>query len=86
MEIPGIRDSKRLVYSSKGVQMFFPALFVYLLQHACTLSLSLCLQAVEGAVGLPVSVQCVALSWQEELCLRLMKEVETVVHEKRTNI
>ncbi|KAL8178746.1 UNVERIFIED_CONTAM: hypothetical protein K2H54_056058 [Gekko kuhli] len=43
-------------------------------------------KAVEGAVGLPVSVQCVALSWQEELCLRLMKEVETVVHEKRTKI
>ncbi|XP_044884759.1 vitamin D3 hydroxylase-associated protein-like isoform X2 [Mauremys mutica] len=33
-------------------------------------------QAVEGAVGLPVAVQCVALPWQEELCLRFMKEVE----------
>ncbi|NWS55766.1 FAAH1 hydrolase, partial [Chunga burmeisteri] len=39
-------------------------------------------QAVEGAVGLPVAVQCVALPWQEELCLRFMKEVETLSHEK----
>ncbi|KFR00263.1 Fatty-acid amide hydrolase 1, partial [Nipponia nippon] len=29
-------------------------------------------------VGLPVAVQCVALPWQEELCLRFMKEVETL--------
>ncbi|KFQ34356.1 Vitamin D3 hydroxylase-associated protein, partial [Mesitornis unicolor] len=35
-------------------------------------------EAVEGAVGLPVAVQCVALPWQEELCLRFMKEVETL--------
>ncbi|NWZ20346.1 VDHAP protein, partial [Asarcornis scutulata] len=35
-------------------------------------------QAVAGAVGLPVAVQCVALPWQEELCLRFMKEVETL--------
>ncbi|XP_062995453.1 vitamin D3 hydroxylase-associated protein-like [Elgaria multicarinata webbii] len=41
-------------------------------------------EAVKDAVGLPVAVQCVALSWQEELCLRLMKEVETVVRERRT--
>lgn len=40
------------------------------------------LQAVEGAVGLPVAVQCVALPWQEELCLRFMKEVEKVSHER----
>ncbi|XP_044297366.1 vitamin D3 hydroxylase-associated protein-like [Varanus komodoensis] len=40
-------------------------------------------EAVTNAVGLPVAVQCVALSWQEELCLRFMKEVETVVHVKR---
>ncbi|NWR62750.1 FAAH1 hydrolase, partial [Bucorvus abyssinicus] len=39
-------------------------------------------QAVAGAVGLPVAVQCVALPWREELCLRLMKEVETLSHEK----
>ncbi|KFO64515.1 Vitamin D3 hydroxylase-associated protein, partial [Corvus brachyrhynchos] len=37
-------------------------------------------EAVEGAVGLPVAVQCVALPWQEELCLRFMKEVETLAH------
>ncbi|XP_066480073.1 vitamin D3 hydroxylase-associated protein-like [Tiliqua scincoides] len=41
-------------------------------------------EAVEGAVGLPVAVQCVALSWQEEMCLRLMKEVEIVVHRRTT--
>ncbi|XP_003220325.2 vitamin D3 hydroxylase-associated protein [Anolis carolinensis] len=41
-------------------------------------------EAVKDAVGLPVAVQCVALSWQEEMCLRLMKEVETLVHERRT--
>ncbi|XP_053325142.1 vitamin D3 hydroxylase-associated protein-like [Spea bombifrons] len=35
-------------------------------------------KAVEGAVGLPLSVQCVALPHQDELCLRFMKEVETV--------
>ncbi|KFV48710.1 Vitamin D3 hydroxylase-associated protein, partial [Tyto alba] len=37
-------------------------------------------EAVEGAVGLPVAVQCVALPWQEEMCLRFMKEVETLAH------
>ncbi|NXE24789.1 FAAH1 hydrolase, partial [Ardeotis kori] len=35
-------------------------------------------KAFRGSVGLPVAVQCVALPWQEELCLRLMKEVETL--------
>ncbi|XP_053841349.1 vitamin D3 hydroxylase-associated protein-like isoform X1 [Vidua macroura] len=40
-------------------------------------------QAVSGAVGLPVAVQCVALPWQEELCLRFMKEVETLSRDKR---
>ncbi|XP_008488985.1 vitamin D3 hydroxylase-associated protein-like [Calypte anna] len=40
-------------------------------------------QAVSGAVGLPVAVQCVALPWREELCLRFMKEVETLTREKR---
>nr|XP_009503268.1 PREDICTED: vitamin D3 hydroxylase-associated protein-like [Phalacrocorax carbo] len=40
-------------------------------------------QAVAGATGLPLAVQCVALPWQEELCLRFMKEVETLSHEKR---
>nr|XP_009672499.1 PREDICTED: vitamin D3 hydroxylase-associated protein-like [Struthio camelus australis] len=43
-------------------------------------------QAVEGAVGLPVAVQCVALPWQEELCLRFMKEVETLTHGTRRNV
>ncbi|NWV19343.1 FAAH1 hydrolase, partial [Origma solitaria] len=39
-------------------------------------------QAVSGAVGMPVAVQCVALPWQEELCLRFMKEVETLSRAK----
>lgn len=42
----------------------------------------LSLQAVKESVGLPVAVQCVALPWQEELCLRLMKEVEKLTGEK----
>lgn len=33
-------------------------------------------QAIEGGVGLPVAVQCVSLPWQDEMCLRLMREVE----------
>ncbi|XP_053098477.1 vitamin D3 hydroxylase-associated protein-like isoform X5 [Hemicordylus capensis] len=40
-------------------------------------------EAVTGAVGLPVAVQCVALPWQEELCLRFMKEVETLSRKRR---
>lgn len=39
----------------------------------------LSLQAVRGSVGLSVAVQCIALPWEEELCLRFMKEVETLV-------
>ncbi|NXU85044.1 FAAH1 hydrolase, partial [Xiphorhynchus elegans] len=35
-------------------------------------------KAFHGSVGMPVAVQCVALPWQEELCLRFMKEVETL--------
>ncbi|XP_066521738.1 fatty-acid amide hydrolase 1 [Hoplias malabaricus] len=35
-------------------------------------------KAIQGSVGLPVAVQCVALPWQEELCLRFMREVERV--------
>jgi Asp-tRNA(Asn)/Glu-tRNA(Gln) amidotransferase A subunit family amidase len=34
-------------------------------------------QFSEGSLGLPVGVQCVALPYQEELVLRLMKAVET---------
>ncbi|XP_027504642.1 vitamin D3 hydroxylase-associated protein isoform X1 [Corapipo altera] len=43
-------------------------------------------EAVEGAVGLPVAVQCVALPWQEELCLRFMKEVEMLAHNTKRNV
>ncbi|KAM8930433.1 vitamin D3 hydroxylase-associated protein-like [Pelodytes ibericus] len=39
-------------------------------------------KAVSDSVGLPVAVQCVALPWQEEQCLRMMKEVETVTQRK----
>ncbi|EMP25475.1 Vitamin D3 hydroxylase-associated protein [Chelonia mydas] len=43
-------------------------------------------EAVEGAMGLPVAVQCVALPWQEELCLRFMKEVETLARKRKRNV
>ncbi|XP_054996351.1 fatty-acid amide hydrolase 1 [Sorex araneus] len=36
-------------------------------------------KAMRNCVGLPVAVQCVALPWQEELCLRFMREVEQVM-------
>nr|XP_014429314.1 fatty-acid amide hydrolase 1 [Pelodiscus sinensis] len=42
-------------------------------------------KAIRGGVGLPVAVQCVALPWQEELCLRFMKEVETLTRKKQRN-
>ncbi|KAK3588104.1 hypothetical protein CHS0354_012162 [Potamilus streckersoni] len=34
-------------------------------------------KASEGSIGLPVNVQCVSLPFQEELVLRVMKEIET---------
>ncbi|XP_073331917.1 fatty-acid amide hydrolase 1 [Pagrus major] len=40
-------------------------------------------QAVSGGEGLPVAVQCVALPWQDELCLRFMKEVEQLVKQNK---
>uniref|UniRef100_A0A8C2WJE2 Fatty-acid amide hydrolase 1 n=1 Tax=Cyclopterus lumpus TaxID=8103 RepID=A0A8C2WJE2_CYCLU len=40
-------------------------------------------QAVTGGEGLPVAVQCIALPWQDELCLRFMKEVEQLVKQSR---
>ncbi|KAI5620999.1 fatty-acid amide hydrolase 1 [Silurus asotus] len=42
-------------------------------------------KAIQGGVGLPIAVQCVAPPWQEELCLRLMREVETVWAKKCSN-
>lgn len=42
-----------------------------------------CVQAVSGGQGLPIAVQCVALPWQDELCLRFMREVETLVRQKK---
>uniref|UniRef100_A0A8C7BU15 Fatty-acid amide hydrolase 1 n=1 Tax=Neovison vison TaxID=452646 RepID=A0A8C7BU15_NEOVI len=38
---------------------------------------------LQGSIGLPVAVQCVALPWEEELCLRFMKEVETLAKNHR---
>ncbi|KAJ8375240.1 hypothetical protein SKAU_G00058200 [Synaphobranchus kaupii] len=38
-------------------------------------------QAVTGSQGLPVAVQCIALPWKDELCLRFMKEVEQLVRD-----
>ena len=32
------------------------------------------------SLGMPVGVQCVALPWQEEQCLRVMKEVESLLN------
>ncbi|XP_064284842.1 vitamin D3 hydroxylase-associated protein-like [Passer domesticus] len=43
-------------------------------------------EAVSGALGLPVAVQCVALPWQEELCLRFMKEVEALARGTERNV
>ncbi|XP_059196404.1 fatty-acid amide hydrolase 1-like [Centropristis striata] len=40
-------------------------------------------KAVTGGEGLPVAVQCVALPWQDELCLHFMKEVEQLVKQSR---
>uniref|UniRef100_A0A5F7ZZQ1 Fatty-acid amide hydrolase 1 n=1 Tax=Macaca mulatta TaxID=9544 RepID=A0A5F7ZZQ1_MACMU len=36
-------------------------------------------KGMKKSVGLPVAVQCVALPWQEELCLRFMREVERLM-------
>uniref|UniRef100_A0A8C4YMU9 Fatty-acid amide hydrolase 1 n=1 Tax=Gopherus evgoodei TaxID=1825980 RepID=A0A8C4YMU9_9SAUR len=43
-------------------------------------------KAIRGGVGLPVAVQCVALPWQEELCLRFMKEVETLTRRRQRKL
>lgn len=40
-------------------------------------------EAIRGGVGLPIAVQCVALPWQEEMCLRLMREVEKLCAENK---
>ncbi|KAG5851181.1 hypothetical protein ANANG_G00090330 [Anguilla anguilla] len=42
-------------------------------------------QAVTGGQGLPVAVQCIALPWKDELCLRFMKEVEQLVRDLRNS-
>ncbi|XP_077982026.1 vitamin D3 hydroxylase-associated protein-like [Glandiceps talaboti] len=39
----------------------------------------LTIKAMKDSVGLPVGVQCVAPPWQEELCLKLMKELEKAI-------
>ncbi|XP_060685575.1 vitamin D3 hydroxylase-associated protein-like [Hemiscyllium ocellatum] len=43
-------------------------------------------KGVTGGVGLPLSVQCVALPWQDELCLCFMKEVERLVRERKGSL
>ncbi|XP_019356910.1 PREDICTED: fatty-acid amide hydrolase 1-like isoform X1 [Gavialis gangeticus] len=43
-------------------------------------------KAACGAVGLPLAVQCVALPWEEELCLRFMKEVERLTQRKQKHL
>ena len=39
-------------------------------------AIQLPLQAMDGAVGLPVGIQVVAPWYEDEVCLRVMKEVE----------
>lgn len=39
-------------------------------------------EATKGAVGLPVAVQCVAPPFREEICLRVMREIEAAVRAK----
>lgn len=39
--------------------------------------------ATKGSVGLPVGVQCVAPPFREEVCLRVMREIETAVRAKK---
>uniref|UniRef100_A0A5F8GEX5 Fatty-acid amide hydrolase 1 n=1 Tax=Monodelphis domestica TaxID=13616 RepID=A0A5F8GEX5_MONDO len=41
-------------------------------------------KGLKNSVGMPVSVQCVALPWQDELCLRFMREVERVSQKAKT--
>ncbi|XP_078075334.1 fatty-acid amide hydrolase 1-like [Mustelus asterias] len=40
-------------------------------------------KAASGGIGLPLAVQCVALPWQDELCLCFMREVEKLVKKKK---
>jgi len=40
-------------------------------------------KAMKGIVGLPINVQVVTLPWQEELCLRIMRDVDTGVKIKQ---
>ena len=43
---------------------------------------SLVWQTSAGAVGLPVAVQLASMPWEDELCLRAMKELESEVGEE----
>ena len=38
-------------------------------------------KALEGAEGLPVNVQIATLPYEDELCLRLMEELEAALDE-----
>ncbi|KAM4642205.1 vitamin D3 hydroxylase-associated protein-like [Discoglossus pictus] len=40
-------------------------------------------KAVANGVGLPLSVQCAALPYQDELCLHFMKEIETLTRQQQ---
>ena len=46
---------------------------------------NLFVQAMQGIEGLPINVQVVTLPWQEELCLRIMKDIETGIKSKSAN-
>ena len=51
----------------------------------CTLHVSWCCvpQDSEGSVGLPVAVQCVSLPYQEEMVLRIMKDIDSVTRRQQ---
>ena len=63
-----VGNSRRHILSCRGSVMYFFKCRVFLLQYYSA-----------GSAGLPVSVQCVGLPYQEELVLRLMKELEDAI-------
>ena len=40
-------------------------------------------KAMEGSAGMPVGVQVVTRAWQDEQCLKIMKDLEEVVQFNR---
>ena len=46
--------------------------------------LVLLFQNMPGSVGLPVNVQVVTLPWRDELCLRVMEDLQEALKEQST--